>query len=197
MIFKIIFCAKKSVNCYLARILPNKTVYFYDNSFFFYTTDARMFHNQEPNQYINRTQKIVLRILKKHHESSFNGILTIRQQFKCSLTKSSEILARTIESTEEYMFRNFKMCLWAKRVSISFQGWATVLGGLSGRARGIRWSWAGKEEFDIYFCVFFGCRSLISGGETGHWDISLFPRILTLKSFGNSCEATRIPSLLY
>ena len=126
MIFKIIFCAKKSVNCYLARILPNKTVYFYDNSFFFYTTDARMFHNQEPNQYINRTQKIVLRILKKHHESSFNGILTIRQQFKCSLTKSSEILARTIESTEEYMFRNFKMCLWAKRISISFQGWATV-----------------------------------------------------------------------
>ena len=70
-----------------------------------------MFRNQEPNQYINRTQKIVLRILKKHHESSFNGILTIRQQFKCSLTKSSEILARTIESTEEYMFRNFKMCL--------------------------------------------------------------------------------------
>ena len=53
---------------------------------------------------------IVLRILKKHHESSFNGILTIRQQFKCS-TKSSEIRARTVESTEEYMLRNFKMCL--------------------------------------------------------------------------------------
>ena len=70
-----------------------------------------MFRNQEPNQYINRTQKIVLRILKKHHESSFSGILTIRQQFKCSLTKSSEIRARTVESTEEYMFRNFKMCL--------------------------------------------------------------------------------------
>ena len=69
-----------------------------------------MFRNQEPNQYINRTQKIVLRILKKHHESSFNGILTIRQQFKCS-TKSSEIRARTVESTEEYMLRNFKMCL--------------------------------------------------------------------------------------
>ena len=70
-----------------------------------------MFHNQEPNQHINRTQKIVLRILKKHHESSFNGILTIRQQFKRSLTKSSKIRARTVESTKEYMFRNFKMCL--------------------------------------------------------------------------------------
>ena len=88
-----------------------------------------MFHNQEPNQYINRTQKIVLRILKKHHESSFNGILTIRQQFKRSLTKSSEIRARTVESTKEYMFRNFKMCLWTKRMSIAWdsQGQKTFL----------------------------------------------------------------------
>ena len=40
-----------------------------------------MFHNQKPNQYINRTQKILLRIVNKDHESSFNRILTIRQYF--------------------------------------------------------------------------------------------------------------------
>ena len=46
-----------------------------------YTPDAWTFHNQKTNQYINRTQKLLLRIVHKDHESSFNGILTIREQF--------------------------------------------------------------------------------------------------------------------
>ena len=46
---------------------------------FLYTTDAWIFHNQEPNQYINL--KILLRILNKDHESSFNEIPTIKHLF--------------------------------------------------------------------------------------------------------------------
>ena len=48
---------------------------------FLYTLDAQMFHNQKANQYIKHTQKTLLRIVNKDHESSFNGVLTIRQQF--------------------------------------------------------------------------------------------------------------------
>ena len=35
----------------------------------------------KPNQYINGTQKVLLRIVNKDYESSFKRILTIRQQF--------------------------------------------------------------------------------------------------------------------
>ena len=49
---------------------------------FLYTPDAWMFHNQKPNQYINRIQKkILLKIVNKDHESSSTVILTIKQQF--------------------------------------------------------------------------------------------------------------------
>ena len=48
---------------------------------FLYTPDAWMFHNQKPNQYINRIQKILLKIANKDHESSSTVILTIEQQF--------------------------------------------------------------------------------------------------------------------
>ena len=57
------------------------------------------------------------------------------------------------------------------------------------RTRSTQW----QEKFDIYFCVLFDCccQSLISGRKTGHqiWEfptVSLFPKILSLKSFGNS-----------
>lgn len=55
------------------------------------------------------------------------------------------------------------------------------------------------KNFDIYSCVLFDCycQSLISGGETEHWDndsttiwdfsnTSQFPMILSLKALGNS-----------
>ena len=49
---------------------------------FLYTLDAWMFHIQKANQYIKHThQKILMRTVNKHHETSFNGVLTIRQQF--------------------------------------------------------------------------------------------------------------------
>ena len=51
---------------------------------FLYTLDAWMFHIQKANQYIKHTHthtQILLRIANKHHETSFNGVLTIRQQF--------------------------------------------------------------------------------------------------------------------
>ena len=49
---------------------------------FLYTLHAWMFHNQKANQYIKHThRKILLRTVNKHHETSFNGVLTIRQQF--------------------------------------------------------------------------------------------------------------------
>ena len=48
---------------------------------FLHTPDAWMLHNQKPNQYINRIQKILLKIVNKDHESSYTVILTIRQQF--------------------------------------------------------------------------------------------------------------------
>ena len=83
---------------------------------FLHTPDAWMLHNQKPNQYINRIQKILLKIVNKDHESSYTVILTIRQQFWLSLTNSSEICTRTVESTEEYISRNFKMYLWGNRI---------------------------------------------------------------------------------
>ena len=67
--------------------------------------------------------------------------------------------------------------------------------------REIQQQWTGHEKFDIYFLMFFHslCQSFISGRGTGHWalgyvstqtwdfpNISLFPKILSLKSFGNS-----------
>ena len=66
---------------------------------FLYTPDAWRFHNQKPDQYINRTQKIYLRIVNKDPESSFCGIKTIRKQNQFSLTKSSGICTGTGEST--------------------------------------------------------------------------------------------------
>ena len=49
---------------------------------FLHTLDAWMFHIQKANQYIKYTHtKILLRIVNKYHETSFNGVLTIRQQF--------------------------------------------------------------------------------------------------------------------
>ena len=48
---------------------------------FLYTPDAWMFHNQKPNQYTSRTQKILLKIVNKDHESFSTAILTVRQQF--------------------------------------------------------------------------------------------------------------------
>ena len=82
-IFTIIFCVKKPfVNRHLAKFLTKKTVneYLYDNSVFIYTRcmDASQ---SKPNQYINGTQKVLLRIVNKDHESSFKRILTTRQQF--------------------------------------------------------------------------------------------------------------------
>ena len=47
---------------------------------FLYTPDACMFHNQKPDQYINRIQKIYLRIVNKYPESSFCAIKTMRKQ---------------------------------------------------------------------------------------------------------------------
>ena len=47
---------------------------------FLYTPDACMFHNQKPDQYINRIQKIYLRIVNKDPESSFCAIKTMRKQ---------------------------------------------------------------------------------------------------------------------
>ena len=56
----------------------------------------------------------------------------------------------------------------------------------------------GQEMFDIYFCIFFDCycQSVISGGDWALgcdfiqiWDfpnISLFPKMLSLKLSGNS-----------
>ena len=75
---------------------------------FLYTPNAWMFQNQKPNQYINRTQKLLLRIVNKNHESSVSGILAIQQQL-LFLLKFSEIFSRTAAGTEEYIFRNFKM----------------------------------------------------------------------------------------
>ena len=67
-----------------------------------------MFQNQKPNQYIKRTQKLLLRIVNKDHESSVSGILAMRQQLLI-LLKFSEIFIRTTEGTEEYTFRNVKI----------------------------------------------------------------------------------------
>ena len=55
-----------------------------------YTLDAWMFHIQKANQYIKHT------------------------------TKYLETFTRTVESTERYIFRNFKMCLWSNQMSIAF-----------------------------------------------------------------------------
>ena len=43
--------------------------------------DSCMFHNQKTDQYINRTQKNSVENVNKDHESSFNRIFTVRQQF--------------------------------------------------------------------------------------------------------------------
>ena len=75
---------------------------------FLYTPNAWMFQNQKPNQYIKRTQKLLLRIANKDHESSVSGILAMRQQLLI-LLKFSEIFIRTTEGTEEYTFRNVKI----------------------------------------------------------------------------------------
>ena len=70
--------------------------------------------------------------------------------------------------------------------------------GVVGAGSGGRCGWAGQGGFDIYFCVFW---LLLPGFDFGGgdwalgyvcaqiWDfpnISLFPRILSLKLFGNS-----------
>ena len=70
-------------------------------------------------------------------------------------------------------------------------------------------NWTGRENFDIYFCVFFDCyvRELISGRRNGRQAMSpskfeifqifsYFPRYQVL-SRQASHESTRIPSLLY
>ena len=111
-------------------------------------------------------------------------------------------------STEQYL----KICkahpLWCHDSVISSYWWGRGAGwwcGAHGLAR-LR-SCAGYLERDggwkMYFCVFFGCycRSWASGAGTGHWamsppdvstqiwdfvNISLFPKVLSLKSFDNS-----------
>ena len=45
---------------------------------FLYTPDAWMFHNQNPNHYIHRIQKILLKIVNKDHEYFSFVILRIR-----------------------------------------------------------------------------------------------------------------------
>ena len=42
------------------------------------------------------------------------------------------------------------------------------------QGRKIQWSWTGKQNFDIYFCVLFDChcQSLIFGRKTGYWAMS-------------------------
>ena len=118
-------------------------------------------------------------------------------------------------STEQYLKICKAHPLWRHDSLISSYWWGGVRGGgvglmgwlACGPARDIWSGMGGAVRLDggrkMYFCVFFGCycRSWASGAGTGHWamsppdvstqiwdfvNISLFPKVLSLKSFDNS-----------
>ena len=90
---------------------------------------------------------------------------------------------------------------WGLAGPVGLAGSPAVLRGIFGAGWGSAVKLGGGGQ--MYFCVFFGCycRSWASGVETGHWamsppdvstqiwdfvNISLFPKVLSLKSFDKS-----------